>query len=869
MIAAGRGIHAVSVHYRKHRGNFMAVKFGIRGYSRNGNDVTFTVVALNADGTVDTNFTGAFTWGLNGMSDPGAAAFAAGDLGQRTYTTTILNPAVRTGLVANFPGTATGANLSVSGPSSNNVSFGSQGDHLLVGGTGNDTITGNIGNDLFLFQQGGNDSANGGAGNDTVNFGATYTEADSVNGGAGDADRVILQGDYSAGVTLGTLVGVERLEILAGADTRFGDTANNFYDYNLTASNATLAAGQVLTVDASSLRAGEDFTFNGSAETDANFVIYGGRGTDNFTGGADDDIFFFADNGRFAAGDTVNGSGGFDGLFLRGNYSIDFTQAGYTGALAGIENLTVLGASDERYFVGGGTEFDYTIIWDGALLAAGQTLTVDATTLGTEESLAFSGSDESDGRFELLGGNGNDVLTGGAGNDIISGGGRGDTLTGGAGNDLFVYRALTDSNSTERDGIQDFNLGDRIDLSLIDANTNAAGHQGFTFIGSSAFSNTAGQLRFENISLGGPIWLIQADANGDGISDLEIVLVISPADPITASDFILAPPNLPPLADLNGVAAGIDTTATYIEGSPKVALAPAIVLSDDNSGILTGATVTIASGFASGDALRVKTGATGISFDYNDTTGVLTLSGSASVADYQSVLATLSFKTASDNPGTARDIVISVTDGSLASAEAHITLTVSPVNDAPVNSVPGNQTGEAGIPIIFSAANGNALTVSDPDGSGEIVRVRVSVDHGTLTLASTSGLTVTGDGTDRVILTGTLASVNAALEGLQYEPIGFGSDTLTISSTDRPAPGSGDKLTDTDTVGILIEPNLAGPEASGQALLSSADQQAGAAYQDIAGAFAPESVVGGAYGQDAIGPRAGHLAPDLSMTCLF
>ena len=84
-------------------------------------------------------------------------------------------------------------------------------------------------------------------------------------------------------------------------------------------------------INGAALLAGEDFTFDGSAETDAKFVVYGGRGTDDLTGGDGNDIFFFAEGGRFAAGDTVDGGGGYDGLFLRGNYTIDFTQAGYAG----------------------------------------------------------------------------------------------------------------------------------------------------------------------------------------------------------------------------------------------------------------------------------------------------------------------------------------------------------------------------------------------------------------------------------------------------------------------------------------------------------------------------------------------------------
>ncbi|HET9640449.1 MAG TPA: RTX toxin, partial [Allosphingosinicella sp.] len=70
-------------------------------------------------------------------------------------------------------------------------------------------------------------------------------------------------------------------------------------------------------------------------------------------------------------------------------------------------------------------------------------------------------------------------------------------------------------------------------------NSTLAGDQAFNFIGSAAFSSTAGELRFENISLGGPIWLVQGDIDGNGVSDFEVVLVISPADPITSGDFIL------------------------------------------------------------------------------------------------------------------------------------------------------------------------------------------------------------------------------------------------------------------------------------------------------------------------------------------
>ncbi|HYJ82622.1 MAG TPA: hypothetical protein VEW26_07265, partial [Allosphingosinicella sp.] len=358
-------------------------------------------------------------------------------------------------------------------------------------------------------------------------------------GGLG-VDTIVLQGDYSGGLTLDSSVtGVENISMLAGSNVNFGDPGTNLYDYVLTTHDDNFAAGLQVRINGSALLAGEDFTFDGSAETDAKFVVYGGRGTDDLTGGDGNDIFFFAEGGRFAAGDVVDGGDGYDGLFLRGNYTIDLTQAGYAGALTGLENFTVSSATDERYARGGGTEFDYDITWDGDLLASGQIITISGATLQAEESFVFNGSNETDGKFKIFSGGGNDVLTGGGGDDIILGGGRGDTLTGGGGNDIFQYNSTSDSNSVERDGIQDFASGDRIDLSKIDANTLLEGDQAFSFIGSAAFSNTAGELRFENISLGGPIWLIQGDVDGNGVSDFEVVLVIPVPDPITASDFIL------------------------------------------------------------------------------------------------------------------------------------------------------------------------------------------------------------------------------------------------------------------------------------------------------------------------------------------
>ncbi len=154
------------------------------------------------------------------------------------------------------------------------------------------------------------------------------------------------------------------------------------------------------------------------------------------------------------------------------------------------------------------------------------------------DDIIFGGN----GNDSIFGGAGRDSLNGGAGNDIIVGGAGADLLTGGSGQDVFRYTSLGDAPratgilaALNRETILDFNASngnnhDLIDLSAIDANSNVAGNQAFSFVGSSAFTGVAGQLRYSK-------GLLQADVNGDGIADLEIFIASTP--PLDRTDFVL------------------------------------------------------------------------------------------------------------------------------------------------------------------------------------------------------------------------------------------------------------------------------------------------------------------------------------------
>ena len=123
---------------------------------------------------------------------------------------------------------------------------------------------------------------------------------------------------------------------------------------------------------------------------------------------------------------------------------------------------------------------------------------------------------------------GNEVanrLEGRAGNDVLNGFEGNDRLFGGAGNDTFQFSVLD-----KGDRIEDWNAGDIIDLTRLDANSTMAGNQAFAFIGAGAFTGTAGQLRYTN-------GLLEGDVNGDGIADFAVTLTGNPG--LVVADIML------------------------------------------------------------------------------------------------------------------------------------------------------------------------------------------------------------------------------------------------------------------------------------------------------------------------------------------
>ena len=170
-------------------------------------------------------------------------------------------------------------------------------------------------------------------------------------------------------------------------------------------------------------------------------------------------------------------------------------------------------------------------------------------------------------------------------------------------------------------------------------------------------------------------------------------------------------------------------------------------------------------------------------------TANVTITGTA--AEINTALAGLAYTGNLDFNGT--DTLTVATSDATSTATDTIAITVNPVNDAPINTVPGAQTVDEDTILPIAG-----VSVADIDSSA--LTTTLSVANGILNVTA-GRRRVTGNGTDSVIIAGTAAEINAALAGLAYtgNPDFNGPDTLTVATSDGTA-------TDTDTIAITVNP---------------------------------------------------------------
>src|SRR5439155_799933 len=100
----------------------------------------------------------------------------------------------------------------------------------------------------------------------------------------------------------------------------------------------------------------------------------------------------------------------------------------------------------------------------------------------------------------------------------------------------------------------------------------------------------------------------------------------------------------------------VTTTAgstNFTQGGAPVAVDVGVTVTDAGSTTLASATVSITGDFQSAEDVLAFTNQNGITGSYNAGTGVLTLSGTATLADYQTALQSITYADTSASPSTA------------------------------------------------------------------------------------------------------------------------------------------------------------------------------------------------------------------------
>lgn len=416
---------------------------------------------------------------------------------------------------------------------------GNNAANVMTGGTGNNTLNGLGGNDI-LNGMGGADTLNGGDGNDTLNGGIGVdtlnggNNDDILDGGAGNDGMAGGNGNDTYIADAGDVI-IEN----AGAGTDTVQTTLGNYTLGANLENLTKLGGGTFAGTGNALAniiigGGLNDTLNGLAGDDR---LDGGLGNDTMNGGADNDTYVVN-----AIGDIVNE------VLNAGTDTVETTLASYTLG-ANLENLTYTGAGA---FAGTGNTLGNTIN-GGGLNDTLNGLTGNDTLNGANGNDTFL-AQNADGNDTFNGGAGTDTLnmsavtgdtsvnfaTGavtGAGTDTINAvenviGGAGintftasntanvlNTMTGGGGNDVFVFATNTAANG---DVITDFQAGDRVDLSGIDANSTAGGNNAFTVLiqGNTAFG---GQGVLRTYQAGGNT-VIEGNNDTDTAADFSITL---------------------------------------------------------------------------------------------------------------------------------------------------------------------------------------------------------------------------------------------------------------------------------------------------------------------------------------------------------
>ena len=285
----------------------------------------------------------------------------------------------------------------------------------------------------------------------------------------------------------------------------------------------------------------------------------------------------------------------------------------------------------------------------------------------------------------------------------------------------------------------------------------------------------------------------------------------------------------PPDLDLdanNSTGFGVDASATYAAGGAAVPVTDTDVLITDDGTTIQSATINILDySLHPGDTLSIAgTLPTGITAStYNAFTGIITLSGSASLAAYQTALRQVVFSSTLGTPSTQnRDIQVSVNDGFQESnfATMHVHVVIPPPNATPVLDLDFNNSTTTGanyltgftesappVPVAIVDADVRITDVNDLNLASATITLTNPQAGDHLTFAGTPppGILVFGAGTNLITLTGVASQGNYELALQQIRYSNDSADPSNVTRTIEIVVNDGTINSNTATALVQVE----------------------------------------------------------------
>jgi hypothetical protein len=242
-------------------------------------------------------------------------------------------------------------------------------------------------------------------------------------------------------------------------------------------------------------------------------------------------------------------------------------------------------------------------------------------------------------------------------------------------------------------------------------------------------------------------------------------------------------------ANNSSLATGADFQKNYVAGSTAVAIADIDATISQHSVLGTdlGKATVVLTNAQAGDILQVGTLPAGISANIDTSVAgivTVTLTGTASVANYQTALQAITFENSGVYASTTdRVLSVNVTNTvyGTTSSDSISTIHVA-LPPAIVNTMPAGWTTLEDTSIAITG-----LSIADADVGSATVHVTLLVPAaaGTLNASSAGGVTVAGTGTNQLVLSGTLANINTFLTSSApiFNPLSNFSGTVPLTMT--------------------------------------------------------------------------------------